>query len=348
MTRVFCDFHHQALYHSLYMLLEERFGWELYRSIGPEWFHEGYWSVYNHPHTADQFLGLHQGTEVPYDVHGQPLPEIERKNLHYTVEDGIYYIKDIGFNTIHRAVRLEKFKEMDFDIIISSIPQHIPLYNRLISQFQPKAKHVFQVGNAWSHLPGVQNILCSTAPFATNQNIVFYHQEFDLGVFSYELPKFHNVVHSYVHYMKRAAELPRTVSQLPGWVCQSYGAGHSEQLAGHEAVAGAMKRSAFTWHFKPEGDGYGHTIHSSYACGRPALIWGSHYKGKLASELFIDGVTCIDMEKRTPDQQLEALKHHSQPEEHNKMCEAAHDRFKEVVSFDEEAEKIKVFMENLR
>lgn len=346
--KVFCDFHHQALYHSLHLLLEKRFGWELYRAIGPEWYHEGYWAVYPHPATADQFLGVHQGTDVPHDVHGVPLPEIERKNLHYQVEDGIYYVRDIGFETIHRAVRLEKFKEMKFDIIISSIPQHIPIYNRLIAEHQPKAKHVFQVGNAWTSLPGVENVLCSTAPFDTTQNIVFYHQEFDLDVYNYEPPSVHNVVNSYVHYMKRPNLMGPVAAGLPGWTFNRYGAGMNSHLDGHKKMAAAMKNSAFTWHYKPEGDGYGHSIHSSYACGRPALIWKSHYRGKLADALFQDGVTCIDMESKNVTDQIKALQHFSQPEEHTKMCDAAYNKFKEVVNFDEEAARIKTFMESLK
>src|SRR5690606_23370721 len=144
---------------------------------------------------------------LPLDVHGAPLPEAERKNLHYRVEDGIYYINDVTYRTTHRAVRLDKFKEMEFDLLLSSIPQHIEPYNQLIRLFQPKAKHIFQIGNAWSKVNGVKNILASCSPAGlqvdAEQHVVFYHQEFDLNTFRYEPPTFHNVVNSYVHYMKK-------------------------------------------------------------------------------------------------------------------------------------------------
>ena len=120
--RVFTDYHHSALYHSLQLLFEKRLGWELYRAVGPEWYHAGFWKVYDHPHTVNQFLGLQQASEVPLDVHGDPLTENECKNKHYAVEDGIYYIQDPVHESNHRAVTLERFKEMGFRILAAPQP----------------------------------------------------------------------------------------------------------------------------------------------------------------------------------------------------------------------------------
>jgi len=350
--KVLADFHHQALFHSLYRLFETRLGWELYRPIGKEWWEQGFWKVYNHPNTAEQFLGLHQGTEVPHDVHGDPLPEVERKNLHYTIEDGVYYIKDLTFGTTHRAVRLDKFREMDFDIVIASMPQHVVPYQTLIQQCQPHAKLVFQMGNNWQIPPGVQNAMVSARIDGYhpghNQQIVSYHQEFDLDVFKYEPPKFHNIINSYVHYMKKPSLFTNVMSALPGWVGTTYGAGMQLQLQGAPAVANAMKDSAFTWHYKPGGDGYGHVLYSSYACGRPAVVYGAHYRGCLASELLQDGVTCIDTSIRTGTEIVEALKYHSEPERHAKMCENAYNRFRECVDFDLEEGRLRLFLEQLK
>ena len=346
--RVVADFHHQGLYNSLHMLFEQRLGWELYRPIGKEWWAEGYWKVYNHPHTVEQFLGLHQGSYTPQDVHGASLPEIERKNLHYVIEDGIYYIQDLTYNTTHRAVRLDKFKNMEFDILLSSIPQHVAPYNQLLATFQPKAKHIFQIGNRWNSPGGVNNVMASCAPFRNGKNTIFYHQEFDLNIFKYEPPKFHNIVHSYIHYMKHPHLMTNIVGSIPGWVSAMHGAGMQYQLNGADAVADGMKRSAFTWHYKPGGDGFGHVIFSSYACGRPALIWRKHYQCCKADALFQDGITCIDTSIRNPQDVIKQLKRHSEPEEHAKMCEATYNRFKQVVDFDAEFEEIKKFLERLQ
>lgn len=348
MPKVFCDFHHQDLYHSLHMLFEERLGWEMYRPIGVEWWKQGYWKVYNHPATAAQYLGLHHGTDTPCDVHGNSLLESDCKNLHYVIEDGIHYVKDVTHKVTYRAVRLDKFREMDFDILLSSMPAHVGPFNKLIAECQPKAKHIFQVGNAWTGQTGVANIMASTTPFGTKANTVFYHQEFDLDVFKYEPPVFHNVIHSYIHYMQNKGLLYKFGNCLPGWQVMAYGAGMELPLQGIEAMAEAHRRSAFTWHYKPGGDGYGHVLHGSYACGRPALIWRKHYHGCLADNLFEDKITCIDISNKPMPEIVRLLKKYSQPEEHNKMCEAAYKRFKKVVDFDEEFQKIKKFLERLR
>ncbi len=351
MPKVLLDYHHDALFHSLYLLFEKRLGWEIYRQIGEDWY-PNYWLVYDHPYTVNQFLGLQQGKEIPTDVWGKPLPEEQRKNLNFTVEDGIYYIKNPVYDTVHRAITLEKFKNTHFDIILSSVPAHIPRFNNLIANFQPHAKHIFQVGNAWGHLPGVKNILASTAPFAvpSDINVVNYHQEFDLDTFKYEPPKFHNVVHSYIHYMQ-SPHLMNSIASSPllgGWTWMQYGAGMGQSIPDARGMADAYRRSAFTFHFKPEGDGFGHTLFSSFACGRPPLVWANFYQGKAAAPLLLDQQTCIDASRYPLHDLASLLKKFSEPEEHLRMCEAAHKRFKEVVDFDQEEIKIRKFLENLQ
>jgi hypothetical protein len=346
--KIFADFHHQALYHSLYLLFEERLGWELYRPIGLEWYNQGFWNVYKHPATAEQYLGLYQGTKLPTDIHGNVLLEGDRKNLRYTKKNEIYYIKDKGWNCIYKAIRLQQFKDMEFDIILSSIPQHTQPFNKLISLYQPKAKHIFQIGNGWSTPSDVKNIMASTSPTNIAKHTVFYHQEFNLDVFRYEPPGFQNVVNSYIHYMKKKSVMDQVGRQLPGWCFTKYGAGMDASLQGVRAVAEAIRDSSFTWQYKPGGDGFGHTIFGSYACGRPALVWRKHYVGCGADKLFEDGVTCIDTSIRSTHEIVSLLKHYSQPDIHDQMCEAAYQRFKAVVDFDAEFEKIKKFLEDLR
>jgi hypothetical protein len=195
--RVLADFHHQDLYYSLQLLFEKRLGWELYRPIGLEWYHEKYWNVYPHIGTAQQYLSLDQAINPPIGLDG-PFPEHKLLNKNYTFSDGIYYVNDPSKDKLNRGITLEKFKETEFDILVSSIPQHIAPFNGLIRKYHPKAKHIFQVGNAWGHLPGINNILASTAKFDTppNINTCFYHQEFDLDVFRYEPPTCHSKVFS--------------------------------------------------------------------------------------------------------------------------------------------------------
>jgi hypothetical protein len=347
--KVFTDMHHGELFYSLQLLFEGRLGWELYRPIGIEWYNEGFWNIFPHPGTAQQFLATDQAVNPPRGMEGKPFPEHSCFNRDYTYDDGIYYVKNPTKDKVHAAITLEKFKDTNFDIIISSIPQHIGPFNRLISDYQPGAKHIFQVGNAWGQQPGVRNILASTAPFPTPSdiNIVFYHQEFDLNWFSYEPPTTQSTVHSYIHWMQRKDLMDQYASLLPGWTFRAFGAGMDEDIAKTQDVAQKMKESAFTWHYKPEGDGYGHGVFSSYACGRPAIIWKPFYNGKLAEALLIDNQTCIDISKYTPQQGAEVIRRFSVPGEHRKMCESAHNRFHEVVNFDEQEQLIRTFLRKL-
>jgi len=347
--KVLCDLHHTDLYYSLQLLFEKRMGFEMYRPIGLEWQQEGFWHVFDHPATALQFLGTDQATNRPVGING-PFPDHELLNKNYRIEDGIYYVTSPTEGKLQRAVTLPKFKEMDFDILISSIPAHIQPFNQLISQFQPKAKHIFQVGNIWGRQSGVQNILASTAPFNTppTVNTVFYHQEFDLDVYKYIPPITSTVVNSYIHYMSELDLLGQYNSLLNSLDFTTYGAGMDDVLHGSQYVADAMASAGWTWHVKPGGDGYGHILHNSYACGRPAIIKENHYAGQIGSLLLEDGVTCVDISKRSVYENVALLRQLSRPEAHQAMCERVYKRFKQVVDFDTEEVKLKKFLEDLK
>jgi len=349
--KVFADLHHTALYYSLQLLFEKRLGWELYRPAGIDWFEQGYWNLYPgvHKNTADQYLTLNQCFKR--DVHGFLLPKRMKLNDNYRIEDGIYYIFDPSSAKVHRGITLEKFRNTKFDILISSVPSHIPIWNQLIADYQPQAKHIFQVGNAWGHCPGVKNILVSTEPFQVpgNVNACFYHQEFDLNVFKYVPPTNSKKVYSYIHYM-REMELHHVFRQQlepSGWEFFTYGAGMEGDLCLQNNIAEKYNEMGWLWQVKPEGDGFGHGLFNSYACGRPAIIKANYYQGKLGGHLLQDQKTCLDISRYSVHEASNLLNIFAQPEHHLRMCEAAHNRFKEVVDFDKEFIKIKKFLENL-
>lgn len=344
--KILADFHHEDLFNSLQLLFEKRLGWELYRQIGLEWYTQDFWNVFPHPDTARQYLGTDQATNHPKDIHGNLLPDRSCLNRNYTVEDGIYYICNPTKETIQRAVTLDKFKEMKFDIIISSMPQHIERFNRLISLYQPQAKHIFQVGNAWGHQPGVQHIMASTAPFNVplGINVCFYHQEFNREVFCYKPPEPRHYeeksIKSYVHWMRGPEVLQQYKSLLPEYKFTTCGAGMDIDIGRTRDVAAAMHNSLFSWHYKPEGDGYGYSSFTSYAVGRPQVVSANFYQGKLAGALMEDRKTCIDISRRSPHENADLVLYFSDPERHLQMCEAARDRFNQVVNFDYEFENI--------
>ena len=87
--KIYSDCHHEHLYESLRILFEDRLGYELYRAIGLEWYHEKFWNVYPHPATAQQYLGLHQGT--PYIVNPDDDTTLETLNCDFVdTGNGLY------------------------------------------------------------------------------------------------------------------------------------------------------------------------------------------------------------------------------------------------------------------
>ena len=57
---VFTDFHHAGLLNSLILLFEGRMHGAVYRPIGIDWANKGYWAIYDHPATRQQYLTLDQ------------------------------------------------------------------------------------------------------------------------------------------------------------------------------------------------------------------------------------------------------------------------------------------------
>jgi hypothetical protein len=70
----------------------------------------------------------------------------------------------------------------------------------------------------------------------------------------------------------------------------------------------------------------------------------------MAGPLWKDGETSIDIGRRSPEEIVTELRRlRDDPEHHLRMCEAAAARFREVVNFDEEAERIRaMFAQVLR
>ncbi len=349
--KILVDFHHADLFHSLSLLFDRRLGWEVYRPVGLEWYKQGYWKVFDALDTARQFLDLSIGCDWNQIQAKYPNAHFEPLNKGaIEISDNVFVIPDVTKDTCHRGITLEQFRQENFDVLLSSIPEHIAPYNELIRKFQPGAKHIFQVGNAWGALPGVKNILSSTAPFSVpvGINACFYHQEFDLDDFCYEPPvSGRPSIYSYIHYMKDANLFGNYAQNMPDFHFRSYGAGMGDNIMKTAEIAKRMRSSAFTWHYKPEGDGFGHILHNTMAVGRPPLIWKSHYIGKLADSLLIDGVTCIDMSLRPLGKNITLMRDLVKTGEHVDMCYRAQQQFKKVVNYDTEETQIRNFLERL-
>jgi|SRR5882724_755026 len=352
MTNILTDFHHSGLHRSLQLLFENRLGYNLYRQIGMDWYKNGFWAINEHEATAKQYLDIRGGQGMnPPD--GTP-------NLNYSTEDsfldGIYYCEDTHHRSVHRAIAFERFCQMKFDIIIASVPQHVPIFKRLIKEYQPQAKLVFQMGNMFSEITNnlheIPNLLASTIafPLPTTCNGVFYHQEFDTTVFSpSELPAeklFTSFINVYQHN-GGFTDYATLRTMLPEYEFKSYG-GQCENgaVTGIENVAAIMKKSYFGFHSKYMGDGYGHVLYNWMACGKPIITRLSDYKGKLAEEILFDHETCLDIDRYSFEQLRDIIS--TLPDhQYEYMCQQAYSRFKTLVNFDFEEKLIRIWLDRL-
>lgn len=340
---VFADLHHEALFYSLHLLFEKRLGWNLYYPIGEDWLTKGFWKIAepygNHPDTVRQFLS-------PESIGFDQYKSLNGNNYY---EDGVYYCHDPVNNYIRKAITMDKFKETDIDIVISSYQPHDVTFARLITEYSPKAKHIAQMGNAYQ-ITEVSNVMCSSIPYEvpSDKNVVFYHQEFNLSDFYPESPKDSSQITSFVNCLPNPEQFELYKINLPENIFKSYGASCPDgTITGCKKIAEIMRDSLFGYHVKPGGDGFGHIIHNWFACGRPVLVSGNDYVDKLAGNLLIDDVTCIDLDKHTFQGNLDKIRYWSDKENHAEMCVQAIKRFREVVDFNKEEQLVRKFLEKI-
>lgn len=352
---VFVDFHHSGLLNSLIMLFEDRFDGNVYRPIGLEWYEQGFWKVYDHPDTANQYLSFDQGYR-PKDG-SPPLNLIQETRNPRMNQQEVYYCRDIDSDQLNKAITLETFKEMPIDIVIASIPQHIEPFKKLIREFKSNAKLIFQVGNEWNGIYA-ENIMASArlnngsliTPIDTN--FIEYHQEFDLDIFKRVMPKSQQIITSLInvhHDMPDYNLFLELEKAMEGWNFLSYGGqGRDGSMGGAKKVARAIAESRFVWQVKAGGDGYGHILFNTAAMGRPTIVKKSYYNGKLGEKLLIDGETCIDIDGLNLEQIIKKIEYFNQHSRYEAMCKAVYKNFKVNVDFNKDFENIEKFIERLK
>ena len=346
---VLADFHHASLLQSLIMLFEGRLGGKVYRPIGLEWADEGFWAIHDHPATRQQYLTLAQGYR-PQDG-TRPLNDIEK------IEDGVYYCQDIDSGRYNKAITLSKFMEMHIDIVIASIPQHIEPFKKLVRLHPSRPKLIFQIGNQWDGRGLALNVMASAKmPKIEGVNFVSYHQEFDLGVFKTAPPgPPSRIITSLVNcfntdglFAPDWALFQEVERLMPEWEFRCLGGQCRDGAAhGHAEVAKAIADSAFIWHTKNGGDGYGHIVFNTAAVGRPMITKRSYYAGKLGEKLMVDDVTCIDIDNLSPESVRRAICRRFCAESYHAMCRNVSSNFKKCVNFDEDEKNIRDFLARL-
>lgn len=342
---VFTDFHHNSLLRSFVLLFENRLGAKVYRPIGMEWFYEGYWAINDLEETAKQFL------DTKTTIIADKTPAL---NVVSSIDDYIYNVYDPGHVTTHKAISLNTFKEIKFDYIIASIPQHVDIFKDLIKKYQPNAKLIIHFGNNWVEPEDGSNVMASVKGQGWNKsNVVYYHQEFDTNLFKPINEFGFKKISSYIHVLEKNK----------GWVdflnienylldkkivLKSYGGQCRDgSLDGAEAVSKSVQGNDFVFHVKHTGDGYGHALYNAYACGKPTIIRSSYYKDHLGEELFNDD-NCIDLDKMSFDDAVNKIVDVINDIDQLKtMSGNAYRAFTNAVNFEQDAEKVKNWLANL-
>jgi glycosyltransferase involved in cell wall biosynthesis len=337
--KVLVDYHHHDLWESLELLFA-RLGWELYRPIGMDWFHEGYWNFERQWHgdaVAKQYLEpWGSDTDTRFDP---------------------------SHNRHIKLLTLEQARDIKPDIVMSSVAHNHEGLARFAREVG--AKFGLQLGNVRFSAIDMQEdrwdladfgLVSAILPGPVDKPHVVYHQEFDLNAFRYEPPLRNDpfVVSSFVNCFpenaRTYAEFRGVAQMAPDFDWRVYGAYGSvpedEYACGNigvcAEVGSAMRDSDVAWHTKQWSDGFGHVIHNWFAVGRPVFGYAGYYASQLAGPLWVEGVTSFDLEGKSPDDVVRLLAELRQDEErHLRMSEAAAARFREIVNFDEEAEQIR-------
>ena len=175
MVRVLADYHHSDLFESYQLTLGDRFGWEVIRPVGMEWYDEGYWNFERIAHgdaVARQYLAI-------WDI-DREYPD------HWERDDATHP------GRILVGVTLAQAREQEWDIVLCSLTHNeggfAPLAAELGAVFGIQAGNVGQVDSI--HWPPVRFALLSTTTGGIHIPVphVVYRQEFDLNDFRYEWP----------------------------------------------------------------------------------------------------------------------------------------------------------------
>lgn len=337
--KLLADFHHADLFESHQLVFGDRFGWDVYAPYGMAWFDAWFWNFERHAHgdaVARQYLlGIWGGAEP--DANGVVrVPDSRHPGRTLT------------------GLTLEAAKAMDLDIVMSTVPSNANGFKNLAAQ--TGARWFVHVGNQWGdeawHETPDAAILTTTSVVPPGIPHVVVHQEFSMQDFRYEPPAGFGPIRSFVNAFPETPEYQHfreTAQAGPEFDWQVYGAVGTAspdeytagELHGTPEVGDAMRGAGAVWHAKHWSDGFGHVIHNAFAVGRPVFGYESYYKDKLAGPLWVDGVTSFDVERHGREETFNQLRRlRADPDRRLSMCEAAAARFREVVDFAEDADKI--------
>lgn len=352
---VLLDFHHHALAESYALTLADRFGWDLYFPAGMEWFDAGIWQFEKEWHgdrVARQYLEGIWDNPVP--SHGAIVQPDKRHPNRYL-----------------QGVSLGLARDMEWDVVISSLPHNDDGYHRFAEQHS--ATFGVQVGNDLQHsrwdlaefvlasstIPGFGPQYIGQRFAYMGKPAVMYHQEFSLDIFSERPPAPGNIVASFVNCFPETYTYPafvgvsqRYAEEFDFRVYGAYGSAPADDLAAGDIswvpdIADEMAKARMGWHSKIWSDGFGHVIHDWFAIGRPVIGHRRYYADKIAGPLWDEGKTAFDIDTLGEHGTLDVMRRLRDDDDfHASVCEASAARFREVVDFDAEAEVIRSVIED--
>jgi len=312
----------------------------VYRQVGTTWFEKGFWKINKQKDTIQQYLSTHGY---------RPTDGTPSLNNTLWVKDGIYYSRDPNTKQIHKAIEFGTFMQMEWDVVIASIPAHIKPFKELARM--KKAKFVFQEGNNFNLNPElIPNLMASTMPRAINTHVVFYHQEFDENIFSPPkqrtnkkiISSYMNVLHNYPPAYELFTALEK---EMPDYEFKMYGSQNRDGcITGVDNLAKSMQETRWGFHVKPGGDGFGHVIFGLYATGTPTIVMKGYYDGCLAGTL-MSGKTNIIADGLSVKELADHIR--ASEDNHADMCKNVYNKYKSTVNFEEDAKNIQKFLEEL-
>lgn len=318
--RILADRHHSGLTDSLVLLFQRRLGWEIFFQKSMDWYPE-FWDLQPFRETAIQYLER--------ELEGLP------------------------------GITLEEFKNTKFDVLLCSVPQHVNMWIKLRDLYQPEAKLIMQVGNAWTFdnsFP-IKNIMASAKiEQPEGFNVQEYHQEIPLNVFYYQEVRNTKKIYSFTNCLNTVdlykddwrlfLELEKL---MPTWEFKSFGGQcRDSALAPTSVVADKIREATWIFNSKKFADGFGHVIHSAMAIGRPLIVNYSDYKDKLAGTKLTPGANCINVDDKSALQISEEIIRCSEPTLLTGMGLNIYNKFKEQVNYDQEELQIRGFLSNLQ
>ena len=322
---VLVDRHHHALFYGLQLLFEDRLGGNVFTPIGHEWWDEGYWRFgegYGDDRLARQFLNPDNFSRGgTYDGHHP-----EREIL---------------------GITLAEARETRWDYVVATVQDNERGFHRFAQE--TGAKYVVQVGNTAQMVNwGLDPLALVSSEVPIRGRGVLMHQPFDHDTtFAYREPIKSRTIRSFVNCFgstRCSALFTEAQNRLPEFFFASHGIdGPNGNVETVREIAALMASSAFGWHDKEQGDGFGHVIHQWAAIGRPLIGHASHYRGRMAEGFWQDGVTCIDLDRHPIVEVVEIIRSLSAAK-HRAMCEAIRAEF-DKIDWDAEADAIRELLD---